>query len=129
MKTAFDRTCSSTPATVVIDVENQVPEASATESSAANESPIFSHVSYMSIAVPVYNRKNLSLLFNSPQKRYLNTAPAPAPAPAQAVVKEEKVLDFAEAAKSWHPSPEAMATLVAWLQGMKTVCGVYTEDF
>lgn len=54
--TTLGVTRPSPPATVVIDVERLAPEIPRTGVVVANKLPAFSHVPYMTIAVPVHKR-------------------------------------------------------------------------
>lgn len=96
------RVMSFTLDTVIIDVERLTPEMFIIDVIVANESPASSHVPYMTTAVPMYKRGNLSTIAKSPKKHRQNIATAP----TTAVMKEEDVLDVIKAAESLHLPPE-----------------------
>lgn len=87
-----------TSATVFIYVEGMAPEISNTDVMTANGWPASSYLPYMTIAVPMRRRENLSTVVRSPMKHCLNTATAA----ATAVTKEEDVLKVREAAERFH---------------------------
>lgn len=112
------------PTTLFTDAESVDPEISNRHVLVAAEMPTSSHVTYMTIAVPVRNRGSSSAKAKSCKKHRLNTATAP----ATAVVKQEDALVVTGAAEPLHEPSEGLLAQEKLLQATRKVLCVFTEN-